>query len=226
MTGQDLVDLLETRKGCAYVLGAIAPKNDANYKGAFDCAELISWGIYQLIEKLYGCENDHSKDPAHADAGTVYWVRDLGLVKVISIAQARATPGAILLRDPEPGIEGHIVVVKAMNATIEAMGRKWGVTNGVIDGRRWSYGLLIPEVTYETGKIIPVVTPKIIHMGVYNNSDDVRAIQKALVTFGYHLTVDGLYGTNTAKAVMDFQDKHGLTPDGEVGPHTLADLHI
>lgn len=229
MTGQDLVNLLETRKGCPYVFGAIAPKNDPNYKGAFDCAELPSWGIFQLISKLYGCENDASSHPEDADAGTPYWHNDLGALRVkpISLSQAGTTAGAILLRDGEPGIEGHIVTSTGKgNETIEAMGRKWGVTNGVITGRRWDHAFLIPELDYDMGKLVPITSPAVVRAGIYNNAGEVKAIQQALLTFGYHLTVDGLYGTNTAKAVVDFQDKHGLTPDGEVGPITAHDLGI
>lgn len=230
MTGQDLIDKAESRKGCIYRLGAIAPKDNPDYKGAFDCAELVSWAIYQCIGKLYGCENDNSTIPAKADAGTTYWERDLSKdrVKAISITEARATPGAILLRDPESdqGIEGHIVFSKGDGTTIEAMGRAWGVTNGKVDGRRWSDGILIPEIIYDINKLVQAAAVSVIRLGVYNNSTEVKDIQRALVTFGYHLAVDGLYGTNTAMAVQDFQDRHGLTPDGEVGPATNAQITL
>ena len=47
----------------------------------------------------------------------------------------------------------------------------------------------------------------------------VKQIQKAL-----HLIPDGIFGTNTREAVVDFQCKNGLKPDGIVGPATLAKL--
>jgi N-acetylmuramoyl-L-alanine amidase len=47
----------------------------------------------------------------------------------------------------------------------------------------------------------------------------VKQIQKAL-----HLLPDGKYGVMTEEAVRAFQISHGLTPDGVVGPATLAKL--
>ena len=45
----------------------------------------------------------------------------------------------------------------------------------------------------------------------------VKQIQTAL-----HLIADGIYGQNTKAAVEAFQREHNLTPDGVVGPATIA----
>lgn len=50
----------------------------------------------------------------------------------------------------------------------------------------------------------------------------VRQIQKALAGAGLRVIVDGNFGTITEEAVREFQKKKGLTPDGIVGPATLA----
>jgi predicted chitinase/peptidoglycan hydrolase-like protein with peptidoglycan-binding domain len=50
--------------------------------------------------------------------------------------------------------------------------------------------------------------------------DLVRAVQLALAELGYDLKGSGSYGNNTHRAVADFQAKHGLEVDGEVGPGT------
>lgn len=56
---------------------------------------------------------------------------------------------------------------------------------------------------------------------------EVAAAQGLLMLSGYDLGrwgVDGDYGTDTAKAVREFQTVHKLTPDGIVGPDTGAAL--
>jgi|ERR1700761_3748223 len=230
MTGQNLVDIAETRKGDAYILGSLAPKNDADYHGPWDCAEMVSWATYQVIQKLYGCANDNSDDPAHADAGTVYWGRDCdqNLFKLISQEEAKATPGAILLREAGGGLDGHIVISKGDGKTIEAMGRAWGVTEGVVDGRRWTHGILLNEVEYTPNETTEVSPVEVVYMGSNSSVEEVTTIQNALESKGFPVEggSDGIFGVNTANAVKEFQNHIGLTPDGEVGPQTKSALGL
>lgn len=53
---------------------------------------------------------------------------------------------------------------------------------------------------------------------------DVQALQKALLSQGYSVSTDGVFGPKTKKAVMAFQGKKGLSKDGIAGPATLASL--
>lgn len=53
---------------------------------------------------------------------------------------------------------------------------------------------------------------------------DVRTIQRALRRTGHRLALDGHYGPETDVAVTRFQRKHGLEPDGIVGPRTWKAL--
>lgn len=55
---------------------------------------------------------------------------------------------------------------------------------------------------------------------------DVRAIQQKLADLGYPIQVDGQFGYQTNHMVKDFQLKHGLVPDGIVGPLTKAKLGL
>lgn len=60
-----------------------------------------------------------------------------------------------------------------------------------------------------------------------SKGDAVAAAQCMLLWRGYNLGIwgiDGEYGPDTAKAVREFQNGHGLTPDGILGPKTGAAL--
>lgn len=54
---------------------------------------------------------------------------------------------------------------------------------------------------------------------------DVVTVQQKLRQWGYyHGFVDGVYGSATYRAVVNFQRRNGLRPDGVVGPGTWAAL--
>ncbi len=58
-----------------------------------------------------------------------------------------------------------------------------------------------------------------------SQGEGVRTIQTKLRRWGYYDgEVDGLFGSATRRAVVKFQKKNGLTPDGIVGPNTLRAL--
>jgi len=52
----------------------------------------------------------------------------------------------------------------------------------------------------------------------------VRKLQQDLLSIGYRLQVDGIFGRNTDAVVRQFQDDNGLDVDGIVGPVTQAKL--
>jgi peptidoglycan hydrolase-like protein with peptidoglycan-binding domain len=59
-----------------------------------------------------------------------------------------------------------------------------------------------------------------------HGSQRVRTVQRRLRALGYEAgPVDGRFGPMTRRAVTAFQTRHGLSPDGAVGPRTLARLH-
>ena len=60
-----------------------------------------------------------------------------------------------------------------------------------------------------------------------SRGETVRLIQTKLKRWGYYNgSVDGIFGTQTLKAVRYFQSKNGLKVDGIVGPATLKALGI
>jgi N-acetylmuramoyl-L-alanine amidase len=227
-TGKDLYDLLCTKVGSKYILGALVAKNNP-LANVFDCAEFASWGVYQLSNKLYGCVNNSGK-PDTADAYTGFWKRDADTLGIkISVEEAARTKGAFILRFSGPGLVGHIVCSDGNGGTIEAHSHADGVIKSHVSGRRWDIGIKIPWLSYDLGLPIEV---KETTENIYRwksplmISDKVGEIQKALVKNGYHLEVDNKYGSSTFQAVKQFQYAHGLLSDGEVGSKTLAALGI
>ena len=54
---------------------------------------------------------------------------------------------------------------------------------------------------------------------------EVKEVQRRLKNWGYYSgKLDGIYGSNTVKAVKNFQSKNGLTADGICGKATYAAL--
>lgn len=229
-TGRDLVILLNKHIGEPYVMGTLVPKDDPDYRGAWDCAEFISWGIYQISGILYGCLKDTGAAKT-ADAYTGYWDRDAHtLGKIITVEEAARTPGAAILRVAANGEVGHIVCSQGNGKTVEAHGHADGVINSVVNGRRWDYGILVPGISYTTSVAVAVIPPaiKIYRLTLpYMVSEAVGVIQKTLNMRGFPCgNPDNIYGTGTMRAVQAFQKSKGLNPDGEVGPLTLHDLNL
>ena len=72
VTGDKILQVATQHLGDKYVFGVLVPKDNPNWKGPWDCAEFVSWSVFQATGILYGCENDNG-DPASADAFTGYW---------------------------------------------------------------------------------------------------------------------------------------------------------
>lgn len=111
--------------------------------------------------------------------------------------------------------------------------RQQGYTNLVVDG---IYGVETNEkvrnfqnkndISDEENQIGPETWEQlIITIQQGSQGDAVRGLQFILNnSFGYTLEIDGVFGPLTNEAVKDFQSKHGLTPDGVVGPLTWQKL--
>lgn len=226
--GQQLVDLARTRVGEEYILGSLVPKNNPSWHGTWDCAEFVSWVVFQITGKLYGCNNDNG-NPAKVDSYTGFFRSDAKNVgEIITVTDAAGIPGAIILRYPLPG--GHVVISDGKGGTIEAHSRNDGVIRSVVTGRKWDIGILIPWVTYSQNGGVSISQPGTIIYRLtdpFMRGDKVKEIQARLTAAGFDtFGIDGIYGHNTAQAVLDFQNKNGLLPDGEVGPKTAASLGI
>ncbi|MFL9829157.1 hypothetical protein, partial [Rhodoplanes sp. SY1] len=163
------------------------PKDDADWKGPWDCAEFISWLVYQESGILYGCV-DNRAPPAEADAYTGAWRRDAerhGIM--VSVEKAASTVGGIVLRFPPPGAMGHIALCDGKGGTVEAKGKKFGVVADKVDGRTWHTGILIRGIDYgETTGTVSVRPAADIYSRSAVNMDRavVAEIQKALLRKG------------------------------------------
>jgi peptidoglycan hydrolase-like protein with peptidoglycan-binding domain len=207
------------------------PKDDANYKGPWDCAEFISWLIYQESHIIYGCTDD-SDPPAKADAYTGAFKTDAArLGKMVSVNEAASTVGGILLRyPPAPGEMGHIVLCDGSGGTIEAKGTLYGVVADTVHNRTWDTGLLIPGFSY-SASVAPVAVTQPTNIYQLNaphmDKGVILRIQTALLAKGYSPgSLNGEFNNDALNAVVQFQTAQGLTIDGQVGPETAAALGI
>lgn len=66
------------------------------------------------------------------------------------------------------------------------------------------------------------ISKRIVQMG--NKGESVKWLQWELNRHGANLKVDGIFGNQTKLSVLLFQKQNGLTPDGIVGPKTIAAL--
>ena len=223
MTGDDIVKLGDKHVGEPYVSGTLVHKDDAYYKGPWDAAEFVTWLYYQTTRLLYGCDA--------TDGYGKFWSRDANEQgQIITIEAAKSTPGAVILRLAGNGEVGHIAISDGNGGTVEAHGREDGITNSVVDGRRWDKGVLIPWVEYESNSVLPYKPPTFVIYRLtspYMVSPEIGKIQAELTKRGFDTGgIDNIFGDMTFNAVKLFQDSVGLNPDGEVSALTAAALGI
>ncbi len=226
-TGTAMVELARQHIGEDYEF-VLVPKNNANWRGPWDCAELMSWLVFQEAEKLYGCV-DNNANPATVEAFSGAWKSDsANLGRKIPANKAAAIAGAFLLRFPRIGSMGHVAISDGQAGTVEAKSHSVGVVADTARRRRWDTGVLIPGVEYdEDVEPISLGPVRVVRMGANNDPAVVKKIQRALDERGIDSGgVDGIYGPKTTAAVAAFQTREGLVVDGEVGPQTAAKLGI
>lgn len=81
-----------------------------------------------------------------------------------------------------------------------------------------NYGLM----KYDGASVEYTIPTRIIKCGSRGN--DAKWVQAALNRHGYNLIVDGIIGEKSEAAIIHFQKRMGLVPDGLVGPKTIAKL--
>lgn len=232
VTGHDLLALAESRLGETY-LNKHVPKDDPEWHGPWDCAELGSWVVYQAVGRLYGCASNDG-DPAKVEAYTGWWVRDCGdgTLPLVTREDANVMPGVILVRrPPSKGMMGHLAISDGRGGTVEAAGLNLGVRRGEIEGRQWHYYAQIPGVTYAANADVDIQAKPVPYL--LDLSDPPMAgslvyqVQNALKQHGFDPgPINGRYGVRTVAAVYAFQQLNSLVADGVVGPETASKLGI
>lgn len=228
--GSHLVELAKSHIGEKYVLGVLAPKDNAQWKGPWDCAEFASWLVFQLTGRLYGC-SDNSGQAHSADAYSGFWQRDAETVgESVGVELASRTPGAFVLRLPQPGAIGHVVLSDGQGGTIEAHSSKDGVIAAKLARRRWDKGIFVPWIHYTQGPAIKLPLPSAVIYRLMHpcmTGERVNQIQESLQAAGFDCGgVDGVFGPHTHAAVIAFQLASKLVADGEVGPTTSRALRL
>lgn len=229
VSGDDIVALARRHISEKYVFGARAPMNNEAWRGPWDCAEFVSWCVFQASGVLYGTEP--SDDPMLADAFTGFWAQQaIAGGHLISVQEAAGIVGAAVLRKPRQGEIGHIVFSDGKGGTVEAHSTLRGVIADTLSGRRWDAGILVPGIRYLRSDVPPTVQPAAHVLRLTDpltRGDAVLALQKRLKALGLAVgKSDGIFGPQTAHAVRLFQASKGLVPDGEAGPTTLRALDL
>jgi hypothetical protein len=229
-TAQELLRVARAHVGEQYVLGAKVPKGNPEWRGPWDCAEFTSWCVYQATGKLFGCR-PVSQGPDIADAYTGFWAEDAKKIgEMISVAEASATRGAFLLRVPEGGAVGHVVICAGDGRTVEAHSTKRGVVESKTEGRRWHTGVLVPGISVKIPDAPPPPRRPALVLRVKTplmKGELVKDVQRRLKKLGFHSgPTDGVYGPQTAAAVQAFQLHKRLLVDGEVGAGTAKALGV
>jgi N-acetylmuramoyl-L-alanine amidase len=223
-TGQQIIDLAALHLGENYILGSIAPKNNPNFKGPWDCAEYVSWCIFQASQIEIGYRNN--------DAYTGYWGEDATTKCMpINVETAAATAGAVLLRIPLLGQIGHIVFSDGRGGTLEAKGKNYGVLRDKIDKRLWTHALLVNGVSYITDNNLGFVYHPPVNNFFLSNppiQDNLVLLAKQkLVAFGINPgNLNRTYDAIMAAAIHNYQLSKGLVVDGVMGKQTLRSLKV
>jgi len=81
-----------------------------------------------------------------------------------------------------------------------------------------------PDAAHEPGhSLVPLADEEVLRLG--DRGDSVEKLQQALKSLSYEIdATDGRFGDGTRKAVMAYQKKNGLKPDGIVGPETYRSI--
>lgn len=210
------------RRNCPVMMGKQAACDGCKYDGklCYDCAQLVRRGCAAAwIEGV------------NISGATSQWRKGDWLSKG-AIADAPAGQVCILYREDKPGVMGHTGIALGDGTIVHASGHDTGVIHTAISAGRWTH-YAIPKGLNEATDAEPdkpAAQPSAVQRDTIRRGakgPTVVEAQGLLIRAGYSLHkhgADGSFGAETEAAVRAFQQAHGLTADGIVGPKTWAAL--
>lgn len=180
----------------------------------FDCVGLIKgilWG-------WNGDENDIYGGAEYASSG----VPDINADTMIKKCKDISTDFSSIEVGEAVWIPGHIGVYIGGGKVVECS-PQWRNGVQITSKRKWQKHGKLPYITYSS-KGENTVNIELEVLKSNSRGEQVKALQRLLVGYGYDLKVDGIFGTITDRTVRTFQRKYGLSADGVVGTKTWHKL--
>jgi hypothetical protein len=101
----------------------------------------------------------------------------------------------------------------------------WGATFPTEDGMHFEISQQLLQRWHNEGLLLPGHKPaSTVKMMVGDRGENIVDLQKRLNKLGAQLGADGVFGQGTHRAVIAFQGREGLSPDGIVGKATWKRL--
>ncbi|HEX6291954.1 MAG TPA: peptidoglycan-binding protein [Herpetosiphonaceae bacterium] len=121
--------------------------------------------------------------------------------------------------DAGPNVKAIQYLLRQRGYSLEADGDFGPITKSKVVAFQQANGLVADGIVGPNtwGKLIITVREG-------STGDAVRGVQTLLVKNGRSVAVDGIFGSGTKSAVVNFQSAHGLSADGIVGPITWEHL--
>lgn len=119
-------------------------------------------------------------------------------------------------------LPGHIGVYIGEGKFIEST-PQWKNGVQITSRNTWRKHGKLPYIIYNE-KGATTVNVELNILKTNSRGEQVKALQRLLVGFGYDLKIDGAFGSITDRTVRTFQRKHGLSADGIVGAKTWSKL--
>lgn len=170
---------------------------------AYDCSGLVCWCLTECKAKEQGFDKTAE-----------------GLRQLCSKLSKPAEDGDLCFKISDG--KAHHVGMYVGGKIVEAKGRAYGVVSSSVSSSWNAFGRL--NIKWEDEPKAFILT-RVLRKG--DKGEDVRWVQNALLQRRYKLPkygADGDFGTETLKAVKQFQRDKGLKDDGAVGEKTITAL--